>query len=127
MKYKVLLFCLYAFVNVFAQEKPNILFIAVDDMNDWVGAFGNIQAKTPNIDHLAERGVKFNKAYATVPVCNASRTSVLTGYHPSTTGIYDDEPVLFNQPDLVSLQETFKNSGYMVHGGGKIFHHMSGY
>ena len=69
--------------------KPNVLFIAVDDLNDWVGVLGgHPQARTPNIDRLARRGTLFTNAHCSAPGCNASRSSLLTGLRPSTTGIY---------------------------------------
>ena len=71
------------------EERPNILFIAIDDLNDWVGYLGgHPQAKTPNIDRLIKRGVGFSKAYTIAPLCNPSRVALLTGLYPSTTGVY---------------------------------------
>ncbi|MCH7728955.1 MAG: sulfatase-like hydrolase/transferase, partial [Planctomycetes bacterium] len=71
------------------RTRPNVLFLAIDDLNDWVGCLGgHPQAKTPNIDKLAEKGVLFEQAYCAAPLCNPSRTSVMTGLRPSTTGIY---------------------------------------
>ena len=70
---------------------PNVLFIAVDDLNHWVGHLGrNAQAKTPNIDRLARKGVTFTRAYCAAPVCNPSRTALMSGMRPSTTGVYDN-------------------------------------
>ena len=72
-----------------AAAKPNILFIAVDDLNDWVGCLGgHPQAKTPNIDALAKRGVLFEQAHCAAPLCSPSRTAIMMGLRPSTTGIY---------------------------------------
>src|SRR5277367_6310571 len=71
------------------DRRPNVLFIAVDDLNDWVGCLGgHPQAKTPNIDRLAARGTLFVNAHCQAPLCNPSRSSVMTGLRPSTTGIY---------------------------------------
>ena len=71
------------------EISPNVLFISVDDLNDWVGCLGgHPQAKTPNIDALAKRGVLFEHAYCAAPLCSPSRTAVMTGLRPSTTGIY---------------------------------------
>ena len=71
------------------REKPNILFIAIDDLNDWVGYLGgHPQAKTPNIDRLIKKGVGFSKAYTAAPLCNPSRVAILTGLYPSSTGVY---------------------------------------
>ncbi len=72
-----------------SEERPNVLFIAVDDLRDWVGHLGGyLQAKTPNMDRLAERGVSFTRAYCAAPLCNPSRISLLTGIAPSNSGIY---------------------------------------
>src|SRR4051812_36615675 len=70
-------------------DKPNVLFIAIDDLNDWVGPLGgHPQVKTPNMDALAARGTTFTNAHCQAPLCNPSRTSILTGLRPSTTGVY---------------------------------------
>ena len=75
--------------GLFAKEHPNVLFIAVDDLNDWVGCLGgHPQAKTPNIDALAKRGVLFEQAHCAAPLCSPSRTAIMMGLRPSTTGIY---------------------------------------
>jgi len=108
------------------ENRPNIVFIVIDDLNDWVGTFGDPQAITPNIDRLAESGVLFERAYCAAPMCNASRASVMSGMYPYTTGIYDSEPLLYNRPDLVTMPAYFRRNGYSVHGGGKIFHHAAG-
>ena len=70
-------------------DRPNVLFLAVDDLNDWVGCLGgHPQAKTPNIDKLARKGILFQQAHCAAPLCSPSRTSIMTGLRPSTTGIY---------------------------------------
>ena len=75
--------------NKSKKIKPNVLFIAVDDLNDWVGCLGgHPQAKTPNIDTFADQGVLFEEAYCAAPLCSPSRTAIMTGLRPSTTGIY---------------------------------------
>ena len=75
--------------NKSKRIKPNILFIAVDDLNDWVDVLGgHPQAKTPNIDAFAKQGVLFEEAYCAAPLCSPSRTAIMTGLRPSTTGIY---------------------------------------
>ena len=75
------------------REKPDILFIMVDDLNDWVGPLGgHSQVRTPNIDKLAARGMTFRNAHAPAPLCSPSRTALLTGLKPSTTGVYDNRP-----------------------------------
>ena len=76
-----------------AEKRPNVLFIAVDDLNDWVGCLGgHPQVKTPHIDRLARRGTLFTNAHCQAPLCNPSRSSLLTGLRPTTTGIYALEP-----------------------------------
>ncbi len=110
----------------FGGSQPNVVFIVVDDLNDWVGSYGDGQAVTPNIDRLAEQGVLFERAYCAAPMCNASRASVMSGMYPYSTGIYEDEPLLYNRPDLVTLPAHFRSNGYSVHGGGKVFHQTGG-
>ncbi len=108
-----------------AQDRPpNILFIAVDDLNDWVGHLGgHPQARTPNIDRLAGRGVAFTRAYAPAPLCNPSRVSLLTGVLPSNSGVYGNgERLREKLPDAVTLMQHLRAHGYSAKGGGKIFH-----
>jgi len=103
--------------------RPNVLFIAVDDMNDWVGVLGgHPQAKTPNIDRLAKRGMLFTHAYAAAPLCNPSRIALITSQRPSTTGVYGNLH-RFRKfiPDAVTLPQYLKANGYHVLGGGKVF------
>ena len=104
----------------------NILFIAVDDLNDWVGSLGgHPQAITPHMDRLAERGLLFTNAHCTAPGCNASRTSLLMGLRPSTTGIYQNAHDWRNTSlvdSAVHLPQHFKNHGYETLGAGKLFH-----
>lgn len=107
---------------------PNVLFLSVDDMNDWVGALGHEAAKTPHIDRLSERGTLFTNAHAPAPKCNPSRTAILSGLRPSTTGVYvNSEWWKPNLPDVVMLPRYFKDNGYYAAGGGKIFHHTPGF
>ncbi len=109
-----------------AQNKPNVLFIAVDDLNDWVGCLkGHPQVQTPNIDRLAAMGTLFTNAHTQSPICNPSRTSLLTGYRPSTTGIYGLSPWIRQVPDLknmVTIPQYFSANGYATYATGKIFH-----
>ena len=109
--------------------KPNIIMIMVDDLNDWVGAMnGHPQAHTPNIDKLAKSGSLFTNAHAQAPVCGPSRTSLMTGLLPSTTGVYghinDDEIRMASRPlnNVVFLPEFLENAGYHTMGIGKLFH-----
>lgn len=102
----------------------NVLFIAVDDLRDWVSHLeGHPQAKTPNIDRLAKRGVSFTRAYCSAPLCNPSRISLLTGIAPARSGVYGNgEKLRQKLPDAVTLMQHFRASGYTARGGGKIFH-----
>ena len=108
----------------FAETRPNVLFIAVDDLNDWVGHLGgHPQARTPNIDRLARAGVSFAKAYCSAPLCNPSRVSLLTGIEPSKSGVYGNgERFREKLPRAVTLLQYFRMNGYTAKGGGKIFH-----
>ena len=112
-----------------AAKTPNVLFIAVDDLRDWVGHLsGHPNAKTPNIDRLAKRGVSFTRAYCSAPLCNPSRISLLTGVAPSKSGVYGNgEKLRQKLPDAVTLMQHFRASGYSVRGAGKIFHGTSAY
>ena len=108
--------------------RPNVLFIAIDDLNDWLGCLGgHPDVKTPNIDRLAQRGVLFTRAYCTAPACNPSRASLMTGIRPSTSGVYrNPQPWRPAMPNAVTLQEAFKAAGHTVLGRGKIYHHGTG-
>ena len=114
--------------SVFAapEGKPNVLLIAVDDLNDWIGCLGgHEQAKTPNIDRLAERGVLFANAHCQSPVCNPSRASMMSSLYPSTSGIYFLSPDLAASPvsrKVTLLPQRFEKEGYHVTGAGKLFH-----
>lgn len=105
---------------------PNVLFIAIDDMNDWVGCLdGHPQADTPNLDQLARRGTLFANAHCQAPLCNPSRTSVMTGLRPSTTGVYGLSPsfrTVDSLKDWTSLPQFFSQHGYRTLGAGKIYH-----
>jgi arylsulfatase A-like enzyme len=107
-------------------EKPNVLFIAVDDLNDWVGFLGgHPNTKTPNLDELASRGVSFTNAYTVSPICGPSRASVLTGMRPETTGVYHNKGMYKDYvADAVALPKFLKDNGYHVMGAGKINHAM---
>ncbi len=115
-----------ACLSASAAAKPNILFIAIDDLNDWVGCIGgHPQAKTPNIDRLAERGTLFTNAHCQSPVCNPSRASLMTSLYPSTSGIYFLDPDLEESPVASKsklLPQRFQDEGYFVTGIGKLFH-----
>ncbi|MFK7851567.1 MAG: sulfatase [Akkermansiaceae bacterium] len=110
-----------------ADEKPNVLFIAVDDLNDWVGYLGgHPQAQTPHIDALASEGVAFIHSYASAPVCGPSRTALMYGQFPHKSGSYGHHHVyspesIFPQ-DRLPLNLVFQKNGYRTVGCGKIFH-----
>ncbi len=110
-----------------AGKRPDVLFIAIDDMNDWTTLFNpKNPIKTPNIVRLARRGMFFSKAYCAAPACNPSRTAILTGYQPTTSGCYDNGDGgqwWKKMPDAVTLPQYFRNHGYLAKGAGKIFHH----
>src|SRR4249920_1801446 len=103
--------------------RPNVLFIVVDDLNNSLGCYGHPIVKSPNIDRLAARGVRFDRAFCNYPVCNASRTSFLSGKRPDTTGVVDNvTPPRTFLKDGVMLPEHFRKSGYTAIKVGKIFH-----
>ena len=115
-------------VNARAEsfDPPNVLFISIDDLNDWLGCYGgHPQVKTPHIDALATRGVTFTNAHCQAPICNPSRVSMLLGKLPSTTGMYFLSPD-FRQVDGTRNEETifqtFRKNGYHLSTMGKIFH-----
>ena len=127
MKPLVAIACaLCALSQAVALERPNVLFIAIDDLNGWIGAFGeHPQAKTPHIDRLAARGVLFSNAHCAAPACNPSRKAVMTGLRPSTSGVYvnqQDWRESKRLKDVITLPEHFRNHGYETRGGGKLYH-----
>ncbi|HEY1084442.1 MAG TPA: sulfatase-like hydrolase/transferase, partial [Prosthecobacter sp.] len=105
------------------EERPNVLFIAADDLRNDLGCYGNTLVKTPNLDRLASRSVVFNRAYCQQAVCNPSRASLLAGLKPDTLRVWD-LPTHFRQnlPQVVTLPQHFKNNGYFTQNIGKIFH-----
>lgn len=119
-----LLGCLASVAN--AANKLNVLFIAIDDQNDWIGCLGgHPQAHTPNIDKLATRGTLFTNAHCQAPLCNPSRSSLLTGLRPGTTGIYGLMPGIRDverTKNHVTLPQTFTQAGYYTYTCGKIYH-----
>jgi iduronate 2-sulfatase len=106
-----------------AAERPNVLFIAIDDLKPELGCYGRAHIHSPNIDRLAASGFRFERAYCQVAVCGATRTSLLTGLRPDRTGVYDNV-LQFRKtvPDVITLPQHFKQQGYHVEGMGKIFH-----
>ncbi len=105
-------------------QKPNVLFIAVDDLRPEIGCYGNAIVKTPNIDRLAGRGVVFNRAYCAQAVCSPSRSALMTGRRPDATRVYDLETHFrVALPDAVTIPQYFKASGYYCAAVSKIYHH----
>ncbi|MEO1996145.1 MAG: sulfatase-like hydrolase/transferase, partial [Planctomycetaceae bacterium] len=97
-----------------AAEKPNVLFIAVDDLNDWIGVLsGHPQSVTPHIDRLAARGMLFQACYCAAPACNPSRAALMTGIRPSTSGVYhNSQPWRKGLPEAITLPQHFMAHGY---------------
>lgn len=118
--------CALLSVAAVAQDRPNVLLIAVDDLNDWVGCMGgHPQAQTPNIDGLARQGVLFSNAHCAAPLCNPSRTALLFGKRPTTTGVVgnmDDWRKFDSLKNSESLPQLFRRNGYFTAAAGKIFH-----
>lgn len=115
--------------SALSAATPNVLFIAVDDLNDWVNCMGGrAGVHTPNIDRLAKRGVLFTNAHCSAPACNPSRVSIMTGVSPSTSGVYNNGQDWRSSPALakaVTIPDHLRANGYSAFGGGKIFHSLS--
>src|SRR3954447_18805837 len=113
-------------VGARGADRPNVLFIVIDDQNDWIHCLGGHPlVRTPNIDRLARRGTLFVNAHCQAPLCNPSRSSVLTGLRPSTTGVYALQPGIRAVPvlrDRVTLPQHFEAHGYSTFTAGKVFH-----
>ena len=109
-----------------AGSKPNVLFIALDDLNDWIGCMGgHPQTLTPNLDRLAAEGVLFTNAHCSAPACNPSRISLFSGRSPHATGIYTNAQKLRDVlPDVTLLPKHFSNHGYRASGSGKMLHYI---
>lgn len=115
-----------------ADSKPNVLFLAVDDMNDWIGCLAGTlpsdgpRAITPNIDRLAARGVNFTNAHTAGVFCAPSRAAIFSGLFASTTGCYQSANYFVHRTEIESLQTSFAKSGYATLGAGKLYHHPVG-
>ena len=112
--------------DLFAQEKKkyNVLLIMADDLNNDMECYGNSFVKTPQLDRLANSSIRFDRAYTQFPLCSPSRVSMLTGYRPDKTGVYDlQELFRDNIPEAITLPQLFKNNGYFSARVGKIFHY----
>ena len=112
---------------VFAQpasRRPNVLLIMADDLSDDLGAFGHPEVRTPNLDRLAKRGVRFTRAYSQFPLCSPSRVSMMSGLRPDTTGVLDlQTDFRKSHPTLVTLPQMFRQAGYVSARVGKIYHY----
>ena len=121
----LLILCLASVVELRADRSPpNVLFIAIDDLNHWIGHLQrNPQTITPHLDRLADMGVSFSHAYCAAPACNPSRAALMSGMRPSTTGVYlnadDWRPLIRSEQ---TLNSHFRANGYRVVGAGKIYH-----
>jgi arylsulfatase A-like enzyme len=101
-----------ASVRTDAADRPNVLFLMSDDLRPELGCYGHPLVKAPHIDALAAAGVRFERAYVQFPLCNPSRSSMLTGRYPTTTGVLDNRAWFGGlHPDFVSLPQHFKNNG----------------
>ena len=104
---------------------PNVLFIAMDDLNDWIGCMGgHEQSLTPNLDRLAASGTLFTNAHCAAPACNPSRTAIFTGLAPNTSGLYENGQKMREiLPDAVLMPQHFRNHGFRASGSGKMLHY----
>lgn len=109
--------------RVTATDARNVLFLAVDDMNDWIGCLGgHPDTRTPNLDRLAQNGVLFTNAHTPAPYCNPARCSIMSGMRPDRSGIYYGETLQAQLPNVATITEHFMQQGYDVTGAGKVFH-----
>ena len=106
------------------EERPNILFVSIDDINDWIGVYGgHPDTRTPHLDRFAQRAVTFDAAYTSVPLCHPSRIATMTGMRPSSTGIYTAQQGWREHiPHATHLAEHFRRNGYQTFAAGKVYH-----
>ncbi|MCP3691201.1 MAG: sulfatase-like hydrolase/transferase [Planctomycetaceae bacterium] len=125
MKHLLSIICLLLMPTVIQAAAPNVLFIAMDDLNDWVGCLGgHPQARTPNLDRLAASGVLFTNAHCSAPACNPSRTAIFTGISPHRSGLYQNGQKMREiMPDVELLPKTLSRAGYWSAGSGKMLHY----
>jgi len=110
-----------------AKKKPNVLFLAVDDLRPELGCYGNERTLSPNIDALAKNGILFDRAYCQQPICMASRASLLSGYRPDHANIYNCGSLKDLDPDALTINKQFEANGYSIWSTGKIYHHHEDY
>ena len=106
-----------------SPDKPNVLFIAIDDLRPELGCYQQPHIKSPNIERLAKRGLIFDRTYCQQAICMSSRASLLSGYRPDKGQIYMNGPLFTHVPDVLTLNQYFLNNGYTTVCMGKIYHH----